>query len=129
MASHHTEEQPPVAQAEEARTQPLGPKAEHDTLSITEILRAHCREKLVIDPLNWTARHLQLLGCGFGPLRQASYPLFRHTRGLPGEDDPDLIYSSAATAKRIATTRKTDSRVRNVRRFLTDQYCPFRAMR
>lgn len=35
-------------------------------LSIYQITRLHCRERLIVHPLEWTDRHLELLQCVFG---------------------------------------------------------------
>ena len=35
-------------------------------ISINQRLRLHNRERLVVRPLYWTRRHLELLGCSFG---------------------------------------------------------------
>ncbi|KAK5994818.1 hypothetical protein PT974_03202 [Cladobotryum mycophilum] len=34
-------------------------------LSISQLVRRHCRERLIVDPLHWTNRHLELLQCLF----------------------------------------------------------------
>ncbi|KAF4511701.1 hypothetical protein G6O67_003473 [Ophiocordyceps sinensis] len=34
--------------------------------SISQIVRLHCRERLLVRPIYWTDRHLELLGCSFG---------------------------------------------------------------
>ncbi|KJZ70422.1 hypothetical protein HIM_10190 [Hirsutella minnesotensis 3608] len=36
-------------------------------LSISQILRLHNRERLLVEPMRWTNRHLQLLGCTIAP--------------------------------------------------------------
>jgi hypothetical protein len=39
-------------------------------LSIAEVARCYCRERLLVAPLFWTARHLELLQCYFsGPIQ------------------------------------------------------------
>lgn len=35
-------------------------------LSIVQMARLHCRERLLVRPIYWTDRHLGLLGCSFG---------------------------------------------------------------
>jgi len=34
-------------------------------LSLNDLLRQHCHDRLYVKPLHWTARHLQLLKCRF----------------------------------------------------------------
>jgi len=33
--------------------------------SLNDLIRQHCRDRLYVQPLHWTAQHLQLLGCRF----------------------------------------------------------------
>ena len=51
--------------------------------SLNDLLRRHCRDRLYVQPLHWTAQHLQLLGCRFVCHRRTpqpeSYGLARHT--------------------------------------------------
>lgn len=45
----------------------LHPKAlTASPLSINQLLRLHCRERLAVHPVEWTHRHLELLECSFG---------------------------------------------------------------
>lgn len=39
---------------------------ERSPLSIYQLLRIHCRERLIVHPLLWTNRQLELLQCSFG---------------------------------------------------------------
>ncbi|TFB05117.1 hypothetical protein CCMA1212_002416, partial [Trichoderma ghanense] len=43
----------------------MPPKAPTATPSINQLLRLHCRERLVLHPVEWTHRHLELLECSF----------------------------------------------------------------
>lgn len=36
-------------------------------LSLNDLLRRHCRDRLYVPPLHWTAQHIQLLRCRFVP--------------------------------------------------------------
>ncbi|KAM0255048.1 hypothetical protein ACHAQJ_006197 [Trichoderma viride] len=47
---------------------PSPPKA---PLSLYDIARRYCREGIIVQPLNWTGRHLELLQCSFGKLSYA----------------------------------------------------------
>ncbi|KAF4508729.1 hypothetical protein G6O67_005071 [Ophiocordyceps sinensis] len=40
-------------------------------LSISQLVRLYCRERLLVRPTHWTDRHLELLGCSFGKPSQA----------------------------------------------------------
>ena len=40
--------------------------------SLNDLLRQHCRDRLFVQPLHWTAKHLQVLGCRFVRTRQPS---------------------------------------------------------
>ncbi|KAM4056870.1 hypothetical protein HRG_003733 [Hirsutella rhossiliensis] len=35
-------------------------------LSVSQLVRLHRRERLLVRPIHWTDRHLELLGCSFG---------------------------------------------------------------
>ncbi|KAH0493752.1 hypothetical protein TgHK011_000403 [Trichoderma gracile] len=48
-------------------TPPFPPKAPTTPLSINQLLRLHCRERLFVHPVEWTHRHLELLECSFAP--------------------------------------------------------------
>ena len=37
------------------------------SLSLNDLLRRHCRDRLYVPPLRWTAQHVQLLNCRFVP--------------------------------------------------------------
>ena len=43
-------------------------------LSLNDLLRQHCRDRLYIQPLHWTAKHLQLLKCYFVRRQRAAQP-------------------------------------------------------
>jgi hypothetical protein len=40
-------------------------------MSINQLARAHCREKIIVAPLYWTNRHLELLQCSFAKPERA----------------------------------------------------------
>ncbi|KAK5998274.1 hypothetical protein PT974_00648 [Cladobotryum mycophilum] len=46
-------------------------------LSIYQIARRNCRERLLVQPLHWTKRHLDLLQCSFEEPSQAELPVWR----------------------------------------------------
>ena len=43
-------------------------------LSLNDLLRRHCRDRLYVPPLRWTAQHVQLLKCRFVPRPPISQP-------------------------------------------------------
>ena len=44
------------------------------SLSLNDLLRRHCRDRLYVPPLRWTAQHVQLLKCRFVPRPHTSQP-------------------------------------------------------
>ena len=43
-------------------------------LSLNDLLRRHCHDRLYVPPLHWTAQHLQLLKCRFVPRPRTPQP-------------------------------------------------------
>lgn len=52
-------------------------------LSLNDLLRQHCRDRLYIKPLHWTAQHLQLLKCRFVSCQHTPQPRVEHAIGKP----------------------------------------------
>lgn len=48
-----------------APSQPPWPSSPPDALSLYGIARRHCRERILVDPLHWTNRQLELLQISF----------------------------------------------------------------
>lgn len=48
-----------------APSQPPWPSSPPDALSLYGIARRYCRERILVDPLHWTNRHLELLRISF----------------------------------------------------------------
>jgi hypothetical protein len=66
------------------------------SFSLNDLLRQHCRDRLYVQPLHWTAQHLQLLECRFVCRRTpqpASYCLAHLT--LPSESEQSREDSKA----------------------------------
>ncbi|KAL7940977.1 hypothetical protein V8C42DRAFT_336089 [Trichoderma barbatum] len=40
-------------------------QSSNETQSLYGIVRRHCRERLLVEPLRWTKRHLEVLRCSF----------------------------------------------------------------
>src|SRR6266566_8644736 len=53
------------------------------TASLYHLARLNCRERLLVDPLRWTGRHLELLQCSFKDPSPAS-PTMAHQSGHRG---------------------------------------------
>ena len=51
-------------------------------LSLNDLLRQHCHDRLYVKPLHWTAQHLRLLKCRFVH-RQRTPQLTSSTQGGP----------------------------------------------
>jgi hypothetical protein len=79
------------------------------SFSLNDLLRQHCRDRLYVQPLHWTAQHLQLLGCRFvrRPHRSPASSTQVDKRPPKHEQDTDLeyavrllVYSRSITDKR-----------------------------
>jgi hypothetical protein len=59
------------------------------SFSLNDLLRQHCRDRLYVQPLHWTAQHLQLLGCRFVCRRRTPQPASYTLAGLtpPSESE------------------------------------------
>jgi hypothetical protein len=61
-----------------------------EPLSLNDLLRQHCHDRLYVYPLRWTAQHLQLLNCRFvhcQPLPPPASSTQAHRESeQPGED-------------------------------------------
>src|ERR1700722_10911123 len=60
------------------------------SFSLNGLLRQHCRDRLYVQPLHWTAQHLQLLGCRF--VRRLRTPEPASSTHV-NEQDTDLEYA------------------------------------
>lgn len=80
-----------VSSSSSSSLSPPSPKApiSETALSIYQRIRLHCRERLIVHPLEWTDRHLELLQCSFErPSRAPTLPysekLARRLQGKSG---------------------------------------------
>jgi hypothetical protein len=57
--------------------------------SLNDLLRQHCRDRLYVQPLHWTAQHLQLLECQFVRRQPTPRPASSTLAGLtpPSESE------------------------------------------
>ena len=51
-------------------------------LSLNDLIRRHCHDRLYVKPLHWTAQHLQLLKCRFVHRRRTPQPTSSTQGGL-----------------------------------------------
>jgi len=65
--------------------------------SLNDLLRQHCRDRLYVQPLHWTAQHLQLLGCRFVRRQRTPQPASSTLAGLtpPSESEQSREDSKA----------------------------------
>jgi len=65
--------------------------------SLNDLLRQHCRDRLYVQPLHWTAQHLQLLGCRFVRRQRTPQPASSTLAGLtpPSESEQSKEDSKA----------------------------------
>jgi hypothetical protein len=65
--------------------------------SLNDLLRQHCRDRLYVQPLHWTAQHLQLLGCRFIRRQRTPQPASSTLAGLtpPSESEQSKEDSKA----------------------------------
>jgi hypothetical protein len=55
-------------------------------LSLNDLLRRHCHDRLYVPPLRWTAQHVQLLKCRFVPRPRTPQPA-SSTQAPPSESE------------------------------------------
>jgi hypothetical protein len=67
------------------------------SFSLNDLLRQHCRDRLYIQPLHWTAQHLQLLECRFFNRQCTPQPASSTLAGLtpPSESEQSREDSKA----------------------------------
>lgn len=96
--------------------------------SVDEIIRRHPRERLFVQPLEWTARHLELLQCSF-ELQDDEVP--RRKTVHEAVHDADLMdrrpFSYWTHEAEVLANSDTKNAV--IRRILTDRNGPFKCIR
>jgi hypothetical protein len=70
--------------------------------SINDILRSHPRERLYVVPLQWTERHLELLGCAFVPQSRAVNAELDDNDDDDDDDDPHNFDDASGRGSRKA---------------------------
>lgn len=84
-------------------------------LSVNQLTRLHCRERLLVAPLFWTSRHLELLQCSFGDPSPAP-PTARSDFTGPG--------SGLRFIRRMFAVWKVCTRENGMRNILAYSDCP-----
>ena len=81
------------------------------SITIPKIIRHNPREALFVQPLEWTARHLEVLGCSF---KEEEYQTLadKHPNGNNHEDDlvddpPNDFYTKVAEDLAKSETKNT----------------------
>jgi hypothetical protein len=91
-------------------------------LSLSQILRLHPRERLLVHPLQWTARHLELLQCSFDAPAPADGRRLRH-------EPPHGERRAAKLAYRMTSTYGSGFRERDIRDLLAHQDGPLKSIK
>ncbi|KAH7127563.1 hypothetical protein EDB81DRAFT_144979 [Dactylonectria macrodidyma] len=98
-------------------------------LSVDEIIRRHPRERLFVQPVEWTGRHLELLQCSF-ELRDDEEAPGRRTVRQEGQDaDPSDCRPFNYWTHEAESLATSDSKNAVIRRILTDRNGPFKCTR
>ncbi|KAL7947729.1 hypothetical protein V8C42DRAFT_363295 [Trichoderma barbatum] len=91
-------------------------------LSLYGIARQHCREEIIITPLRWTGRHLELLKCSFEkPLPE---PLTPATYAITEADYSDERSGTRNLEEFFRYYYKAPFREQGIRLLLTTDGCP-----
>lgn len=108
---HHSDSNDQTHACMEPATPPLTPP-----ISLNQLARIHCRERLFVAPLYWTNRQLELLQCSFG-----------HACPAPPTTTSDFTdeRTVARYASGIFTGSQMCDRESSLRMLLTDSDCPF----
>ncbi|KAH0497167.1 hypothetical protein TgHK011_004496 [Trichoderma gracile] len=91
-------------------------------LSLYGIARRHCREEILVTPLRWTGRHLELLQCSFAePL---SEPITAATYSMTEEDFSEQRSGTLHLEDFFRYYYKAQFREQGIRLLLTRDGCP-----
>jgi hypothetical protein len=103
-------------------TQPSPPLA---ALSIYQIARLNCREKLLVDPLYWTSRHISLLQCHFDNPVPAPSSQDSQSQSQVDSTDRQLSQKVVDHVKRLRSRGQPFRQDIGICGILTDPGCPF----
>ncbi|KKZ64275.1 hypothetical protein EMCG_09737 [[Emmonsia] crescens] len=98
-------------------TQGYSQAAPPATLSIYQLARLNCREQLIIEPLWWTSRHVELLQCSF-----------KEPSVAPMQSNFNAERSGGAYVRTLFDHHKYGWREFRIRQILSGPKCPFTAL-
>ncbi|RFU73819.1 hypothetical protein TARUN_8425 [Trichoderma arundinaceum] len=118
-----TTETTSAAPVSSSSKEPASPPA---PLSLYGIARLHCREEILISPLRWTGRHLELLQCSFGkPLPE---PVTVAATSVTEADYTEEITGTPYLKEFFNFYYKALFREQGMRLLLTNDACPLFAL-
>ncbi|KAK0764286.1 hypothetical protein N5P37_003685 [Trichoderma harzianum] len=102
-------------------SQPSQSRPPLETLSIKQLIRSHPRDKLLVRPLEWTGRHLEVLQCSFedSPPPSPSQEHLDEVDRIPAKE-------SMYTMKNMAAGDVWQSREASIRYIVGSDDCPLR---
>lgn len=102
-------------------SQPSQPSPPLETLSIKQLVRLHPRDKLLVRPLEWTGRHLEVLQCSFEDSPPPS-PSQEHLDEIDRIPAKESMYAM----KKMATGGVWQRREASIRYIVGSDDCPLR---
>ncbi|UKZ73749.1 hypothetical protein TrVFT333_001399 [Trichoderma virens FT-333] len=91
-----------------------------ETLSIKQLLRLHCREKLLVHPLEWTRLHVEVLQCSF----EESPPPPPSQEHLDGVDRIPVLRSPVFAIRKLFAGEVWEHRESLFRNIIGSDGCP-----
>ncbi|KAH7131501.1 hypothetical protein B0J13DRAFT_105320 [Dactylonectria estremocensis] len=98
-------------------------------LSVDEIIRRHPRERLFVQPVEWTGRHLELLQCSFELQDDDEGSRRRTAREEAHDADLSDCRPFSYWTHEAESLAVSDSKNAAIRRILTDRKGPFKCTR
>ncbi|POR37669.1 Uncharacterized protein TPAR_02135 [Tolypocladium paradoxum] len=105
-----------TSSAQRSASEALSQSPSCSALSMYETARRHCRERILVQPLLWTRRHLELLQCSFSDPRPA--PPTAQFNSTGARDGTECL------SRFFLQTHKYVSRECAIRAFLAAPECP-----
>lgn len=82
--------------------------------SIHDIIRQHPRERLLVQPLEWTQLHLELLKCSFVDETPEDQPEDSENKASEASGSRKIVNHSAKTAERLATSEMKNAAIKKL---------------
>ena len=82
--------------------------------SIHDIIRQHPRERLLVQPLEWTELHLELLKCSFVDETPEDDPEESENKASEASGSRKIVNHSAKTAERLATSEMKNAAIKKL---------------